>query len=93
MIVKVRSVRGSAKSIDYIQNDKGFSMEIDRNGLFGDTGIEIHKEFREVQKLNERCKNNTINMVISPPKEYTKDFKQEDWQKLGTDYLQKFKLD
>ncbi|MFV0157122.1 relaxase/mobilization nuclease domain-containing protein [Empedobacter falsenii] len=93
MIVKVRSVRGSAKSIDYIQNDKGFSMEIDRNGLFGETGIEIHKEFREVQKLNERCKNNTINMVISPPKEYTKDFKHEDWQKLGTDYLQKFKLD
>ncbi len=30
MIVKVRSVRGSAKSIDYIQNDKGFSIEIDK---------------------------------------------------------------
>ena len=43
MVSKAKSIRGSAKSISYIQNDKemGMAMELDRNGIISDDPNEI----------------------------------------------------
>ena len=66
MISKAKSVRGSSQAIDYILNDKGQAIELDRNGLVGKDGKEILQELRMVQSENQNCKNNTISIVLSP---------------------------
>ena len=73
MISKAKSIRGSGKAIDYILNDKGQAIELDRNGLVGTNGNEILQELRMVQAENTACHNNTISIVLSP------DSKQGDY--------------
>ncbi len=73
MISKAKSIRGSSQAIDYILNDKGQAMELDRNGLAGSNGKEILKELRMVQEQNTLCHNNTLTIVLSP------DSKQGDY--------------
>lgn len=66
MVSKAKSVRGSSQAIDYILNDKGQAIELDRNGLVGSDGKEILNELRMVQETNTNCHNNTISIVLSP---------------------------
>jgi hypothetical protein len=66
MVSKAKSVRGSSQAIDYILNDKGQAIELDRNGLVGSDGKEILNELRMVQEANTNCHNNTISIVLSP---------------------------
>lgn len=66
MISKAKSVKGSSQAIDYILNDKGLAVELDRYGLVGKDGKEILQELRMVQVQNRNCKNNTISIVLSP---------------------------
>lgn len=66
MISKAKSVKGSSQAIDYILNDKGLAIELDRYGLVGKDGKEILQELRMVQAENHNCKNNTISIVLSP---------------------------
>lgn len=66
MISKAKSVKGSSQAIDYILNDKGLAVELDRYGLVGKDGKEILHELRMVQAENRHCKNNTISIVLSP---------------------------
>lgn len=73
MVSKAKSVRGSSQAIDYILNDKGQAVELDRNGLVGTDGKEILRELRMVQQENASCYNNTITIVLSP------DSKQGDY--------------
>lgn len=66
MISKAKSIRGSTQAIDYILNDKGQAVELDRNGVVGENGKEILSEFRMVQAENKACEQNTISIVLSP---------------------------
>lgn len=66
MISKAKSIRGSTQAIDYILNDKGQAVELDRNGVAGQNGKEILSEFRMVQAENKVCNQNTISIVLSP---------------------------
>lgn len=66
MVSKAKSIRGSSQAIDYILNDKGQAIELDRNGLVGTNGKEILSEFRMVQEGNTTCHNNTMTIVLSP---------------------------
>jgi len=66
MISKAKSVKGSSQGIDYILNDKGLAVELDRNGLVGKEGKEILRELRMVQFENRNCLNNTLSIVLSP---------------------------
>lgn len=66
MVSKAKSIRGSSQAIDYILNDKGQAVELDRNGLVGTNGKEILQELRMVQQGNTTCYNNTFTIVLSP---------------------------
>jgi len=66
MISKAKSVKGSSQAIDYILNDKGLAVELDRYGLVGKDGKGILRELRMVQAENRACQNNTISIVLSP---------------------------
>jgi len=72
MISKAKSIKGSSQSIDYILNDKGQAVELDRSGVVGVNGKEILSEFRMVQAENHHCKNNTMSIVLSPDSEQGK---------------------
>lgn len=69
MISKAKSIKGSSQAIDYILNDKGQAIELDRNGLVGNDGKEILQELRMVQAENRNCQNNTMSIVLSPDAE------------------------
>ena len=72
MISKAASTKGSPQAIDYILNDKGQAIELDRNGVVGENGKEILSEFRMVQAENKVCEKNTISIVLSPDSEQGK---------------------
>jgi len=73
MVSKAKSIRGSSQAIDYILNDKGQAVELERNGLVGINGKEILSELRMVQDGNKACHNNTMTIILSP------DSKQGDY--------------
>jgi len=77
MVSKAKSIRGSSQAIDYILNDKGQAIELDRNGLVGSNGKEILSELRMVQGGNTTCHNNTMTIVLSPDSKQG-DYSQEE---------------
>ena len=66
MISKAKAIKGSAASIDYIMKEEKNAYELFRNDVIGNNGNEVLAEFREVQAMNEQCKNNTFSIVLSP---------------------------
>lgn len=66
MISKAKAIKGSAASIDYIMKEEKNCFELCRNDVIGENGNEILAEFREVQSINDNCKNNTFSIVLSP---------------------------
>lgn len=86
MISKAKSVRGSSQAINYILDDKGLAIELDRNGLVGNDGESILKEFRVVQQTNRNCQNNTISIVLSPDAEQMK-FSHDELRVMLHDHL------
>lgn len=87
MVSKAKSIKGSAKSIEYIQSDKvlGDAMELDRYGIISDDPNEILQEFRLMQEANEKCQKNTISIVISPSSE--KEFSKADLRDIARTHL------
>ncbi|MBB4808315.1 hypothetical protein HNP38_003662 [Chryseobacterium defluvii] len=87
MVSKAKSIRGSAKSIEYIQSDKvlGDAMELDRNGIISSDPNEILQEFRLMQEANEKCQKNTISIVISPSSE--KEFSKAELREITRTHL------
>ncbi|MDV3950582.1 hypothetical protein CMT75_18870, partial [Elizabethkingia anophelis] len=92
MVSKAKSIKGSAKSIEYIQNDKelGLAIELDRNGIVSDHPSEILQEFRLMQEANQKCDKNTISIVISPSDERA--FTNEELRDIGKHHLEKLGL-
>jgi hypothetical protein len=92
MVSKAKSIKGSAKSIKYIQNDKelGIAIELDRNGIVSDHPSEILQEFRLMQEANQKCDKNTISIVISPSDERA--FTNEELRDIGKHHLEKLGL-
>lgn len=92
MISKAAQTKGSSKAIDYIQNDKGQAIELDRNLINGTNGKEILKEFRKVQSLKPNIKNNTYSIVLSPDSNQKK-FNEEELRKIGKEHLKNLGLE
>lgn len=92
MVSKAKSIRGSAKSIEYIQSDKvlGDAMELDRNGIISSDPNEILQEFRLMQEANEKCQKNTISIVISPSSE--KEFSKAELREITRTHLKELGL-
>lgn len=66
MISIAKSIAGSSQAINYVLDDKGKAIELDRNGLIGTNGEDILQELRMVQAENTNCQKNTISIVLSP---------------------------
>ena len=90
MVSKAKATKGSVRAINYLFDDKGQAVELDRNGIAGMNGTEILSEFREIQALNGNCINNTYSIVISPSNE--RDFTDGELKKIGQFYLKEMGL-
>ena len=87
MVGKGASTKGSVKAFDYILDDLGKAVELDRHLVGGKNGVELLKEFRFAQQFNHYCENNTFSFVLSPApdrehsikelREYAREFIEE----------------
>lgn len=66
MISKASSIAHTKASIKYGWNNEKEAEIVLNQHLIGCTPGELSKEFAMVQRLNTRCTNNTISVVISP---------------------------
>ena len=87
MVSKAKAIKGSAKSISYIQSDKvlGDAMELDRYGIVSDDPNEILQEFRIMQEANQKCQKSTISIVISPSSE--KEFSKAELREIARTHI------
>lgn len=85
MISKANATKGSVSAINYLLDDKGHAVEIDRFGIAGTTGSEILSEFRQIQAFNDRCTKNTYSIVLSPSNERT--FSLDELKAIGREHL------
>lgn len=92
MVGLAKATKGSTQAIDYIMNDKGEAVELTRNYVMGENGQEVLAEFREIQRLNTRCENNTYTLVLSPDASQSK-LSQEELLKLTQDHLKNLGLE
>lgn len=90
MVSKATATKGSVQALDYLLDDKGKAIELDRFGIAGENGTEILSEFREVQSLNTRCINNTYSIVLSPSNE--REFSLDELRAIGREHLQNLGL-
>lgn len=92
MVSVANATKGSSQAIDYIMNDKGQAVELDRNFVMGENGQDILSEFREVQSLNTRCEKNTYSIVLSPDGAQ-REFSKEELLQLTRDHLKNLGLE
>nr|WP_286384568.1 relaxase/mobilization nuclease domain-containing protein [Myroides odoratimimus] len=92
MVSVANATKGSSQAIDYIMNDKGQAVELDRNYVMGENGQDILSEFREVQSLNTRCEKNTYSIVLSPDGAQ-REFSKEELLQLTRDHLKNLGLE
>ncbi|MCY1659328.1 relaxase/mobilization nuclease domain-containing protein [Chryseobacterium sp. SL1] len=93
MVSKAKSIIANPKRIQYIQSDKslGDALEIDRNGIISSDPNEIFNELRIMQEANEKCKKNTISIVISPSSE--REFTRTELREITREHLKGLGLD
>lgn len=92
MVISASTRNISSRSIQYQQSDKEQSVEVCRNGLFGEKPKELFEEFKQIADRNTRTEKKYVTAVISPPKEYSENLSLQDWAKLAEDYLKKEKI-
>lgn len=90
MVGKGASTKGSAKAFDYILDDLGKAIELDRHLLGGKNGLELLKEFRYAQQFNRNCENNTFSFVLSPAPD--REYKISELRNFARDFINEMKL-
>ncbi len=96
MICETKTTKGSAKSMNYQANDKGFAVEVGRNGLIGDEPKEWHKQMRAIERQYDRAnfQNKRVTQVISLTKDEAKEMKSaKDWEDLAKKHYEKKGID
>lgn len=96
MICETKTTKGSAKSMNYQANDKGFAVEVGRNGLIGDEPKEWHKQMSAIESQYSRAnfENKRVTQVISLTKEEAKEMKSaKDWEDLAIKHYEKKGID
>ena len=96
MVSQTTATKGSAKAMNYQANDKGFAVEVGRNGLIGDEPKEWHKQMRAIESQYNRAnfENKRVTQVISLTKEEAKEMKSaKDWEDLAKKHYEKKGID
>lgn len=97
MVIEAKGIKGSSRGLQYQQSDKevGQSQEIMRNGIIGDTPQEQNREMRAIENQYQKSnfQNYRLEMVISPTKEESKNFRTEDWENVAKKALEKSGID
>ena len=86
MISKAKSCIGGFSLFQYVINEnKGY--ELFRNGLCGESALEIFQEMKILQDHNQRAKNKLFSIVLSPNIEEGKQMTKKQLKNLLKDYL------
>ena len=96
MVSQTTATKGSAKAMNYQANDKGFAVEVGRNGLIGDEPKEWHKQMRAIERQYDRAnfQNKRVTQVISLTKDEAKEMKSaKDWEDLAKKHYEKKGID
>ena len=96
MVSQTTATKGSAKAMNYQANDKGFAVEVGRNGFIGDEPKEWHKQMRAIERQYDRAnfQNKRVTQVISLTKEEAKEMKSaKDWEDLAKKHYEKKGID
>ena len=96
MICETKTTKGSVKSMNYQANDKGFAVEVGRNGLIGDDPKDWHKQMRAIERQYDRAnfQNKRVTQVISLTKDEAKEMKSaKDWEDLAKKHYEKKGID
>src|SRR5690625_3110806 len=68
MIGKAKAcIGGTALAVYIMKPEKGY--ELMRNKVYGDTPSEVLRDMEVIRSLNQRAKNKTFSLVLSPEKE------------------------
>jgi len=87
-----KTIKGSSKGLDYIQDDKGQAILIEKNNIISDNPKVQFWEMKHVSDLNKFTSNKCYSGVLSPEKGTTKDWSIEDWQNLSSRFAEKMNL-
>lgn len=93
MIAKGKSISHTTAALNYGRLERKEAEEIGRRFLGGESAQEIAQEFRMCQDLNQHCKKNTLQFVVSPSIEDGKQLSKEDLQNIYNDFLKRMNLD
>jgi hypothetical protein len=86
MISKAKSCIGGFSLFQYVINEnKGY--ELFRNGVCGETALEIFQEMKIIQDQNQRAKNKLFSFVLSPNIEEGKRMTKTQLKNLLKDYF------
>lgn len=92
MIGKGKSIAHTGASISYGWNqDKGAEI-VHSQHLIGDNPREITQEFRLVQEMNTRTKNNTLSFVLSPTIEDGQKLTKQELRKIAKNFILEMNL-
>jgi hypothetical protein len=81
MIGKGKAISHTKISIEYGWDQEKDAEIVFKQNLAGETPLEITKEFKIIQSMNEKCERNTFSFIVSPT--------VEDGQKLDINGLTK----
>ncbi len=82
---------GSALGNYVMQEDKGY--ELMRNGVSGEKPTEIMKEMRIIQDLNQRARNRTFSLVLSPEMNEGQKLSDTELRTLTKEFMNELKID
>ena len=92
MIGKGKPIAHTGVSISYGWNQDKGSEIIHTQHLIGDNPKEITEEFRLVQEMNTRTKNNTLSFVLSPTVEDGQKLSNKELGKLVKNFISEMNL-
>lgn len=92
MIGMAKSCIGGFSLFNYVIDDQK-GIEILRNNLCGETPIELFKEMKILQNLNQNATNKLISMVLSPHVDDGEKLSKKQLQNLTKEFLKELEVD
>ena len=92
MVGKATCVSSGGNGYDYALG-KDQAEILEKHGIVAENGKELEDEFKMYQEQNTRCKNNNINIIISPSPEDVSKLDNEQLRDITKDFMKKMELD